>query len=104
MVAPQSVGCSSRELNHRVIKPITINNMPAHSHSLNASSETGTNSSPAGDVLAQTPGRIYTPNPPNAVMNGAAIGQMGGNQPISTVPPTLAVHYIIALQGTYPSR
>lgn len=32
------------------------------------------------------------------------IAPIGGNQPVSTLPPVLALNFIIAMQGIYPSR
>ena len=32
------------------------------------------------------------------------IAPVGGNQPVSTLPPVLALNFIIAMQGIYPSR
>jgi microcystin-dependent protein len=37
-------------------------------------------------------------------MNNAMIGATGGGQPVSVVQPYLAINYIIALQGIFPSR
>ena len=40
----------------------------------------------------------------NAVLSPAAIGVAGQGQPISITQPTIALNYIIATQGIYPSR
>jgi microcystin-dependent protein len=37
-------------------------------------------------------------------MSAATIGNAGGNLPVSIVQPYLAINFIIALQGIYPSR
>ena len=46
---------------------------------------------------------LYSTANPNALMaNGSIAG--AANRSFSNQPPVLAVNYIIALQGTYPSR
>lgn len=83
---------------------IGINQLPAHSHNLMANNAPGSNNSPAGDVLATGTTRLYSPDAPDVAMNGAAISSVGGNQPVAVMQPYLGLNYIIALQGTYPSR
>lgn len=90
---------------------LTAQQMPSHSHSVNAT-ETQSTTSPKGTVPANTqpptPGpapKAYGAAPDGStVMNNAMIGNTGGNQPFSIVQPYLAINYIIALQGIFPSR
>jgi len=50
---------------------------------------------------AQMPSHAHTlPLPPSSDMTGST----GGNQPHTNMQPSLALNYIIALQGIYPSR
>jgi microcystin-dependent protein len=37
-------------------------------------------------------------------MGDGAIGEQGGSQAHDNMPPFLSLHYIIAIQGIYPSR
>jgi microcystin-dependent protein len=37
-------------------------------------------------------------------MGAQALADAGGNQPHNNLPPTLALNFIIALQGVYPPR
>lgn len=100
-------GLDPRKLGERTgaaTTHLTVNQLPAHSHNLMAQSAPGSNNSPAGDVLATGTTRLYSPDPPDAVMNHAAIAATGGNQALSLMQPSLGVNFIIALQGTYPSR
>jgi microcystin-dependent protein len=39
-----------------------------------------------------------------AKLGGVALGNTGNGQAVNNMAPYLAIHYIIALQGTYPSR
>jgi len=91
---------------------LTTPQMPAHSHSVNAT-EIQTTTDPKGAVpakpVAVSPGEkvptIYGGTPDgNTTMNAAMIGQTGGSQPVSVEQPYLVINYIIALQGIFPSR
>jgi microcystin-dependent protein len=89
---------------------LTTQQMPAHSHSV-AATETQSTTDPKGAVPAQTQGptpgaapKVYGTHLDGTTMNGGMIGQTGGNQPVSVEQPYLAINYIIALQGIYPSR
>ena len=89
---------------------LTAAQMPAHSHSVGASNTPST-ADPKGAVPAKvvgtTPGsgtHVYGATPDGTTMNNAMIGTSGGGQPVSVLQPYLAINYIIALQGIYPSR
>lgn len=72
---------------------LTAAQLPAHGHGINIAS---TNSE-AGD-----PNAIFIVN--SDEMSSTNIGSTTGGQSFSIVQPYLAVNYIIALQGTFPSR
>jgi microcystin-dependent protein len=85
---------------------LTTTNLPAHTHVANAASA-ATTLSPAGQYWAADPGANVAPYaaaPDGRVMSGTAIGAQGGNQPHANLQPFLAVTFIIALEGIYPSR
>ena len=85
---------------------LLINNMPAHNHTLNAVSDPGGTSVPAGAFHANT-GALdpdYKTSGTVVAMNAGAIGTNGSNQPFNILQPYLTVNYCIALQGIYPSR
>ncbi|MFQ5446960.1 MAG: phage tail protein [Saprospiraceae bacterium] len=83
---------------------LTAAQMPSHSHSLQAHSGYGDTANPNGTVSAKTTSPAYKSTPPNATMNTAAVAQSGGGQAHENRQPYIAIHYIIALQGVYPSR
>ena len=86
---------------------LTISQMPQHSHTLNGHTALGDTSDPTNAIPANTRAldREYKGNTaPNAVMNPAAIGATGNSQPVAIRNPYLAINYIIALQGIFPSR
>ena len=83
---------------------ININEMPAHTHQLNANTQNGDSNAPAGRVPALSNGEdIYSP-PSNQLMNINVISKTGGSQKHTNLQPTLCVNFIAALFGIYPSR
>jgi microcystin-dependent protein len=85
---------------------LTTTNLPAHTHAANAASA-ATTLSPAGQYWAADPGANVAPYaaaPDGRVMSGTAIGAQRGSQPHANMQPFLAVTFIIALEGIYPSR
>ena len=85
---------------------LTLNNLPPHNHSLNAVSEAGSTSAPAGAYLGNTGAldKEYNTTGTVVTMNAGAIGATGQSQPFDNLPPYLAINYVIALQGIFPSR
>jgi microcystin-dependent protein len=98
-----TIGQSAGEESHT----LTATEMPTHVHALRASGKVAASSSPNGGVLAAT-ARGGTPAYAAAAnlvpLNPASITTTGGNQPHENRPPHLAVSFIIALQGIFPSR
>jgi len=86
---------------------LTIANLPAHSHTYNASDQ-----GPTVDV----PGNNFVPTFPDnpkvsyyaataqtlQPMNPAVIGTTGSNAPVPTMPPYATVNYYICYNGIYP--
>ncbi|WGH75409.1 tail fiber protein [Tenacibaculum tangerinum] len=104
---------------------LNINEMPSHNHSVQASSshltlstDNAVNETPAaGDVPAVsnypsgiTSQKVKSFGPPNNTVNGQSIPSNtnvlnnGGNLAHNNMQPYLAVNYIIALFGVFPSR
>ncbi|HEU4558964.1 MAG TPA: tail fiber protein [Longimicrobium sp.] len=83
---------------------INIQQLPTHTHFVNASSTAGDTPSSNGTVLADTPANIY--NPPNnlTTLNPANVSSVGGSQPHNNMMPYLVLNFIIALQGIFPSQ
>jgi microcystin-dependent protein len=86
---------------------LTVAEMPTHVHALRASGKAAASSSPNAGVLA-APARGGTPAFAAATslvpLNPASIAVAGGGQPHENRAPYLAVNFIIALQGIFPSR
>ncbi|RVU31640.1 phage tail protein [Neptunomonas marina] len=87
---------------------ITANQLPPHSHSLLVSSSQGNQSDPTGHYFSDTSvagrdldGYSSTDNSGISVLSSSL---QGGSRSHTNMQPSLAVHYIIALVGIYPSR
>jgi microcystin-dependent protein len=83
---------------------LTVNQMPAHSHPLAASTSAAGSNTPANNVIGQTGTalQIYREVNPATPMQ-SAIGNAGGNQPHENLQPFLCIDFIISLYGIYPS-
>jgi microcystin-dependent protein len=83
---------------------LTVAQIPAHTHSAQASSAGSGSSDPTNNFWASSPAaKQYSPAT-NAQMASGAMGQTGGNQPHDNMLPFLVVNFIIALFGIFPSR
>lgn len=90
--------------------------MPQHTHTLQATTATGTTNTPGAGVLPAKPSatvdntgdavtmNMYGPSAPVTALAPQAIGVAGGNQPFSVMQPYTGMNYIICLEGIYPSR
>jgi microcystin-dependent protein len=78
--------------------------MPIHAHTVQADGLEGNSASPTGNVWAKSGnGAPYYSSSPGTVMSVDAIGATGGGQPHNNMQPYLAINYIIALVGIFPS-
>ena len=83
---------------------LTVSQIPAHSHSLLASTSAGTNTSPVINVLAESVVIIpYIEDQANSNMNPDAVSAVGGSQPHTNFQPYLCINFIISLFGIFPS-
>jgi microcystin-dependent protein len=82
---------------------LTTTQIPAHSHSVLASSNSNTASLPGGNYLAGGPD-IYEQNTPGTTTMAAAISNVGGSQPHDNFQPYLCVDFILSLFGVFPTQ
>jgi len=82
---------------------IGLEQIPVHNHALLGATTSATSRSPAGNVLAAPDRDVYN-GTVNQSFNSAAIGMTGGSQAHNNIQPYLAVTFIIALYGIYPTR
>jgi microcystin-dependent protein len=80
---------------------LAVGQLPPHAHPVRASSGAATTKDPAGAFPAK--GGAYAAAQ-NAKMNTAMLGKSGGGQPHENRQPYVALNYIIALQGIFPSQ
>jgi microcystin-dependent protein len=107
----QGPGLSSYALGQTVgQESVTLQTpqIPAHTHSYTpqATTASGGAISPAGALWAEsgTGDTIYQQGNSNAQMAPQTLGNTGGGQPHENRQPLLALNYIIALVGIFPSR
>jgi microcystin-dependent protein len=84
-----------------------VNQMPAHSHALLASTNTATGTQPTNNVLAALSGATnsaYGTDAPLGNLGAQSVGSVGGNQPHTNFQPYLCVDFIISLFGIFPSQ
>lgn len=84
---------------------LTISEMPAHNHFVNASSTTGTANVPTNALMlaVSTPQSIYTAATNLQAMDPGAVSNVGGSQAHENRQPFLNLNFCIALQGIFPS-
>ena len=83
---------------------LTVNQLPAHSHPLLASTSGGTLASPVNNLLAESMAiNPYIQDQTNSNMNAAAVSAVGGSQPHTNFQPYLCIDFIISLFGIFPS-
>ncbi|AWV99374.1 phage tail protein [Arcticibacterium luteifluviistationis] len=104
-------GLTTRRLGERGgSETVTLSEaqMPSHTHAMRASSEQASVSSPVGGVLATTvPSKMpyATASASNLVpMNLGGLETKGGGQAHNNMQPYLALNFIMALTGLFPSR
>ena len=86
---------------------LTTNQIAPHSHAatLSAASQTSNTSDPSGHPLATAPAYESTATPATAMhASSVTTANTGGGQGHTNVQPFTCVNFIIALQGTFPSR
>jgi microcystin-dependent protein len=86
---------------------LLANQMPTHTHAVNAVISGGNEATPASNFPAvESTGTSldYSGGPANTTMNPGMLASAGGSQPFSIIQPYLCVNFVIALQGIFPSR
>ena len=80
--------------------------LPSHAHVVLENSGAADSTNPQNSYLgAQANLLAYNPTPTaGSVMKSNSIGNSPGGQPHSNIMPSLALNYIIALDGIYPSQ
>ena len=86
---------------------LNITLMPSHNHMCApmCNSAEGGNATPAAGYMGKTGGdAIYAAAHDNTTMGAFPTTPAGGNQAFPLIQPYLAINFIIALEGIFPSR
>lgn len=80
--------------------------IPAHSHALRASLDSGDVSIPGAtrSLASSSQGVIYNTTNPVTPMALQGLAPAGGDQPHNSMQPYLTLNFCIALQGVFPPR
>jgi len=84
---------------------LNINQIPSHNHgvSIGVSTEPGEETDPT-TIISSHAGAFNEDASAGSTLGGVNENNMGGNQQHTNVQPFQCVNFIIALQGTFPSR
>jgi microcystin-dependent protein len=83
---------------------VNIQQLPQHSHFVQAAAVDGNTTDGAGNTFAQVPGRIYTDPAALTTLLPTTVSSVGGSQPHENRQPYTVLNFIIALQGIFPSQ
>jgi microcystin-dependent protein len=96
----RTLGEASGEENHT----LTINEMPAHVHTLQGTTTGATTGTPAASVALATPSASKPYRSGATPTAWLSSGIAGSGLPHANIQPYLTVNFAIALQGIFPSR
>ena len=105
-LTPRNLG----EIGGSETNTLAVNQMPAHSHTLNANSGSARTSAPTNNTLARTRSdlrsydSVSASKPADAQLASSSVGNTGSSAPINNMQPSLAINCIIALEGVFPPR
>ena len=107
----QGRGLTLRDIGRRLgIEEVTLREteMPKHKHAMMASQNEATSAKPEGNVLAKASADFYdsTATKPTVSLSDLAVSPSGEKNPLPhyNMQPYIGMHFIIALNGTHPSR
>jgi microcystin-dependent protein len=84
---------------------MTVSELPAHTHAMQASTDVANSANPAIHVVARSPAICHwIDEAPSTAMAAEAITPAGGGQSHVNVAPFFCVNYIVSLTGIFPSR
>lgn len=84
---------------------LTIGQLPAHTHVLNATSLTATTPIPDNTMaMATCSADLYGAAASLVPMNTGVVGNAGGSQAHVNMQPFLTINFCVALQGIFPSQ
>ena len=110
----QGTGLSKRTIGQKFgdeTVTLALNQIPAHTHTLQASTAAGNSDNPVGHLLADVSsqgGEFYRDQSASGgkevALNSNQVQTAGDNQPHNNFMPYLAINFVCCLNGIYPSR
>jgi microcystin-dependent protein len=106
-------GLTDRRIGNRhgtESRVLTENQLPSHTHAVNANNLDGDKPGPGNKLLAAAPPggsgseTIYSTGGVTNQMSSQMIATAGGSQPLFVQNPYLVMKYCVAVVGQYPSR
>lgn len=94
------LGQAGGEETHTLIS----SEMPAHTHAVSGDAADASAASPTDNVWASSSNNLFSNSAPNTALHPASVGAACGSQPHPNQQPYLAVNFVIALVGIFPSR
>lgn len=82
---------------------LNTNHLPTHTHAARATAAPD-RTAPGGAIWSSQTTGAYRAANPTATMQAQTVQEAGGSLPHDNMPPSLAVTYIIATSGIYPSE
>lgn len=83
---------------------VLTSQIPAHNHTLQASTATANSNNPTGNLQAATQSVNAYVTPTTITQMSSVSTATGGSQPHENMQPYLVVNFIIALFGIFPSQ
>jgi microcystin-dependent protein len=99
-----SAGSQHRLGERSGAETVTLNatELPGHTHTLTATSDSGSSPMPTGNFLGAL-NNAYRSDGGDAVLASSSVTSVGGNQAHNNMQPFLSIRFCIALQGIFPS-
>jgi microcystin-dependent protein len=85
---------------------LSIAQMPAHGHMVSATTAAGASRNPSAQIYGATTGQeaLYAPPGAQVVLNSTCVSAAGNSESHPNMQPYLAINFVIALNGIYPTR
>ena len=109
----QGAGLINREMGERGGSSqvtLTAKQLGSHSHALMGTATPADSTNPANCLPSipqsddpRNPGNLYSSTAPDTFMLAGGLSLAGGNQPHNNMQPYLALNFIIALSGVFPT-
>ena len=82
---------------------LSVLQIPSHDHTMRAGSAPASTTEVTGAVLAESAQNAYVASPPTGNLAADSVANGGGGLPHENMQPYLALHFMIALSGLFPS-